>query len=209
MYLQRRLVPVHLLAVLVLLVTLACRKKIDTPAPAPPMAHQPENSYLDLAPGNRLRVILPVGDTLKAVQQGSSSGREHGTQTISAGVVGYRTVYFRVVGPQRGRVHLSFESSATSTNGTTVRDSGRPRLPFQLPDGRGYLRLLYLVRQSSADHNMAVVLARNATALATFTERFNTDPNVCREKGEDVVCTWIPSGVGLRTVSEAEAAPGH
>jgi hypothetical protein len=186
----------------VLLVTTACGSR-KTSAVAIPTAPASDNSYRDLAAGERIRIIVPVGNTIAAIQDGSATVANGGTQVMSPGLVGYRTVYYLVRGTRQGRVRLEFESSHTSWNGDTVRDSIRPRLSFRLPVGANYVRLKYLVRQSAADHNMAILAAKHVEILNTFTERFRNDPSLCDQRGE-VECVWVPLGVGLRTERQSQ-----
>jgi hypothetical protein len=59
-----------------------------------------------------------------------------------------------------------------------VKDGKTTRQPrplvalFNLPVQMGYVRLIYLVRVSDADHNMAIVGAEDPETLASLTSYF-------------------------------------
>jgi len=67
---------------------------------------------------------------------------------------------------------------------------------FQLPAGSRYARLIYLLRASGADHEMAVVAARRREALDPFTAAVRADPEACRA-GRSAWCAWIPNGIAV------------
>jgi hypothetical protein len=120
------------------------------------------------------------------------------TLTVSIpDLIGFRVSRYLVVAKGSGRVTLKFESSSVTSDGKTVLEDKAPVLPFDLPPGNRFVRMIFTVRSSAADHNMAIVGAKDAGELNSFTERLRTDPEVC--KGSKVVfCTWVPMGVGVR-----------
>jgi hypothetical protein len=52
-------------------------------------------------------------------------------------------------------VRLRFRWAEITKDGKTVHEANPPTLPFTLPRGTGHIRLVYFVRLSQADHNMA------------------------------------------------------
>jgi hypothetical protein len=163
-----------------------------------------DRSFLDLKPGERLKVVVPL---LKPGPSGATVTTEQaakdGTLVLSAeNLVGYESVYYAIVGRQDGTVRLRFQRAETSKDGVKTALSKAPELPFALPERRRHVRLIYLVRQSRSDHNMAIVASRSIGALNTLTERLKNDPNLCITDGE-VFCSWVPAGVAVR----AETSP--
>lgn len=200
MYLTRQspasILLVSLFLVSLLFVTAACSPKRISSIASPALPAN-DKSYEDLVPGGRIRIIVPLGNKVDVIQQGSTDVVSGRAEITVQGVVGFRTVYYRVVGTQKKKVKLEFESSYTSRDGTTVQDPERPELPFKLPSGSKHVRLVYMVRLSSADHNMAILASKYIGDLNAFTARFQDDPTVCDQRGE-VQCAWVPAGVAVR-----------
>ncbi|HTU48069.1 MAG TPA: hypothetical protein VMF91_23620 [Bryobacteraceae bacterium] len=131
-----------------------------------------ENSYMDLAAGGRLRIVVPIA-------------------------TGYEISHYLIEPRHAGQVRLRFVSAAITRNGVTAEDTGAPALPFALPRTGQHIRLIYLVRKSSADHKMAIAASKNLPALNAFTGRFQADPNIC-DRDPALFCSWVPAGVAIR-----------
>ncbi len=54
-----------------------------------------------------------------------------------------------------------------------------------------------LVRNSQADHNIAIAASKDLPALKAFVERLKANPDIC-EQDTTVFCTWVPAGVAVR-----------
>lgn len=158
----------------------------------------PDNSYMDLVAGGRLRITVPVLNS-GGYQPGTHSPQENGnTITLSAsGLTGYEVSYYSIEGHSHGRVRLRFTSAEITRSGTKTEETIAPALPFPLPRTAEHIRLIYLVRKSAADHNMAIVASQHRAALEVFTDRVKDSPDIC--KGDGVVfCSWVPSGIAVR-----------
>jgi hypothetical protein len=155
--------------------------------------------YIDLQPGWRLRVVTPVlksgGFQLQpAGQQFSGS-----TITLSAGAdfLGYELAYYAVRSRNGAGVRVEF-SSAEITKEGQVSAQSRPLAPlFQLPRSARYVRLIFLTRISRADHDMAVVAARESQALDALTRRVLADPASACTTETLTYCAWIPKGIAV------------
>lgn len=73
-----------------------------------------------------------------------------------------------------------------------------------LPMQTEHIRLVYLMRVSEADHNMAIIASRRFDALNVFTKKFEKNPNACAISNR-VFCAWVPAGIALRP-EKSEAA---
>lgn len=161
-----------------------------------------DNSFTDLKSGSRLSILIPLtksgGPRLNlGVQQ-----HEGSTITLSAAnLTGYEIAYYSISG-RNGVVRLKFTSAEITKDGKTAPEPNPPRLPFPLPEGREHIRLIYLVRASQADHNMAVIASKHLDALNALTKRLKQDPGMC-VRTDEVFCTWVPSGVAVRQEMEA------
>jgi hypothetical protein len=166
-----------------------------------------DNSFFDLEPGLRLRILVPL---LKArggeiVQLGEQTQGK--TIVLSAkNLAGYRVCYYSVEDGGNGEVQLRFTSAETTQEGKTIQESSEPVLPFPLPTETTNIRLIYLIRVSPSDHNMAIAVTHRPSALDPFTERLQRDPGVCKAGGE-VSCSWVP--VQIAVTPEKASASGR
>jgi hypothetical protein len=170
------------------------------PPPAPG-----DNSYLDLTPGSRLRILVPLLSAGQNHLALGSSQADGNTITLSAAnLVGYQVSYYLAEGHRNGKVHLQFASAEMTKDGHTVPEPVAPHLPFQLPQRTHFIRLVFLVRVSESDHNMAIVAANTKDALAAFTAQLKQNPSACQVT-ENVSCVWVPEGIAVRPESPSES----
>jgi hypothetical protein len=136
-----------------------------------------DNSYTDLERGSRLSILVPLiksGGTRPTL---SAQQNEGTTITLSAAdLTGYEVAYYAITGGRNGAVRLKFTSAEITKDGKTVPEANPPTLPFALPEGTEHIRLVYLVRASQADHNMAIVASKRLETLNTFTAQLKRDP---------------------------------
>ena len=172
------------------------------PVPQSPQLARNDHSYLDLQPGMTLRVIVPLlksSDSRTGLSAEQVSGN---TISLNAGnLIGYTSSTYAVTG-KPDRVRLQFVSAQQSRDGKTEQLQQAPPLPFDFPKHPARIRLIFLVRVSEADHNMAIVSARKSEVLTAFTARLKQDPAVC---GSDpaLSCTWVPPGIAVRAEGAA------
>lgn len=188
-----------LCAVLLLAMAGCVRKEAaaDTP-PAPGSARN--DSYVDLQPGWTVRVILPLfksGAASRRVLAQEASGTTMSISISAPDVVGYTTARYVVTGKKGSSIRLIFVSAEETRDGKTVSLAQGPALPFELPRKSEHVRLIYLVRVSEADHNMAIAGAKHIDALQAFTDRLRQNPRICPSSGE-VFCSWVPVGIAVR-----------
>lgn len=105
----------------------------------------------------------------------------------------------------RLRVVTPVFTTAEVHNKDEVVPAAQPRAPlFRLPGEARYVRLIYLVRVSQADHDTAVVTANKKDALDSLTAQVRANPENCRS-GRGTFCAWIPGGIAvppeMRTVA--------
>lgn len=187
---------VSMIALCLLAGTVACsRRAISVPATS--AATISDNSYLDLQPGWTLRIVVPL---LKSGSTGQDSAvietRGNNLTVRSKELIGYETSLYTVERARNG-VRVEFLSAEVTREAKTTPQPNAPALPFALPERAGHIRLIYLVRVSQADHNMAIVSAKHLEKLNDFTSRLRTHPEVCRTAGE-ISCTWVPQGIAVR-----------
>jgi hypothetical protein len=166
--------------------------------PAPSNISATDNSYMDLQPGWRLRIVVPLLKSGEFHVSGTAEQIDGNTITLhAADLVGYETSYYAIKGKKNSGVRLEFASAEMTRNGNTLPEPSSPTLPFQLPRRNEHIRLIYLVRVSQADHNMAIVASKRLAALDSFTNRLQESQNICNVNGE-VFCSWVPAGIAVR-----------
>ena len=184
------------LVVASLLSFVSCAKRtVSVKTPAPPDLAE---NFIDLAPGWRVRVITPItrsGATRVAVKAESAEGNTITLRTDND-FLGYETAYYNVSPRGRG-VGIRFASAERMVDGkSSVSD--RPLVPlFTMPGRIRHVRLLYLIRQSSSDHDMAVLGANSLPHLEELTNAVRADPAACVET-RDRYCSWPPAGIAIR-----------
>jgi hypothetical protein len=157
-----------------------------------------DNSYLDLKPGGELKVVVPLKAGKNDLIPIPGQGRDGSLVLSAPGLAGYQISHYSVAGRIDGTVRIRFQSAETVRDGkTTPTATKAPELPFALPAKRAHVRLLYLVRQSRSDHNMAIVAGKSPEDLNSFTQTLKTDPNRCKTEGK-IFCAWVPAGVAVR-----------
>jgi hypothetical protein len=188
------------------LLAAACSPKaVRAPSETAPV--RKDNYYLDLAPEWRLRIVAPLPGAQRQ-QYTTLSEKKDGTsisvELAAPELAGYQVSIYSVEDSGDGKVRLRFASAETTRDGRTIAEKSAPALPFVLPKKTGHIRLVYLIRVSYSDHNMAVVLSKKWDALNAFTKELQRNPEVCNNRGE-VSCIWVPAQIAVRP--EHVAAP--
>jgi hypothetical protein len=185
------------IATLALLVAVGCsRHKIH--APQAVNAPALDNSYTDLKGGCRLSILIPL--TKSGTTRPTLTAQQNSASTISlsaADLTGYEVAYYAISGRRNGAVRLKFMSAEITREGKTLAELNPPTLPFVLPTGSEHIRLIYLVRASQADHNMAIIASKHLDALNTFTKELKEHPGSCA-RNDEVACSWVPGGIAVR-----------
>lgn len=174
-----------------------------SPAPQPPTP-PPENNtfqrdYVDLKAGWRLRVVFPLlrSGGYIAVSKQPSEGND---VKVSQDFLGYEKDYYKIEAAEGQRIKIAFLKTELWEKG---KFHSRPQtsLPlFSGVDKSSYVRLIYLIRASQADHNMALVAADDPAILEAITQRV-TSTAVC-EPAPAGFCAWVPPGVAVTPEEE-------
>ncbi len=185
----------QILPIAVLSLAFGCAHKSLRPLPA--VDASAENSYMDLQPGGSLRILVPLlrsGTTRLTTLPQDTAGN---TIVLSAAnLIGYQISHYAIQRRRGARVQLTFTSATITKDGKTAAKTAAPVLPFQLPSKSRHIRLIYLVRSSRTDHNMAILAAKQFNDLSQFTGTLKASPEACGRDPE-VSCTWVPEGVAV------------
>lgn len=160
----------------------------------------PSREYLDLAPGQTLRVITPLLRSGGLQLAGAGRPVESGAGQLEVTV----DTKGEFLGYEESLYTVSVGLRITCTRVETVIDGVRtaqaaPRVPlFRLPRRSRHVRLLYLLRSSQADHNMAILAAPDPTVLERLTAAVRANP----ESGcQAPQCVWVPAGMAVRPLN--------
>ena len=115
----------------------------------------------------------------------------------SPDLLGYEMSYYTVNDRGRGGVAVAFQSATATIDGVSTPKSGPALRLFQLPSWARRVRILHLLRKSEADHNAAILAAKDAGELDRLTALVEADPAACRGYRSSI-CQWIPAGIAVR-----------
>jgi hypothetical protein len=181
--------------------------------PPPAAAPQPSRDWIDLQPGWRVRVVIPItksGRFLPNLEPASPSGsngqpapgdlNRPGTISVSysagSDVLGYEVVLYSVRRGRAGEMQVVFRSAVAREGGKTMRRT-RPMLRlFQLPAGVRFVRILHLNRGFQGDYDAAILASGSLEKLNELSRRVQRDPPACRNSA-DASCSWIPPGIAV------------
>ncbi len=190
---------------ILLLVGAACAHKRVAPTPNAPS----DNSHLDLTAGSRLRILVPLlkgQDKELAFEYPQSNG-----STITAkatNLLGYEFAYYSVERDQGGKVHLKFTSAEITKDGQSLPDTAPPKLPFPFPAKPAFVRLVFLIRVSESDHNMAILAADSRGALEDLTTQVRLNPLACQIRATGF-CVWVPQSIAVRPEPPPSKVSSH
>ncbi|HEX4166557.1 MAG TPA: hypothetical protein VHZ55_13905 [Bryobacteraceae bacterium] len=171
-------------------------------------AAPPAGSYLDLQAGWRLRAIVPLTKSGGLGSAIESATGDSDTKTVTAiakhDFVGYDTQLYSIHKRIAG-VKIRLESSTSTINGKNFVEPQPAVDLFRMPRFAKRVRLVFLQRVSSADHNMAVLGAKDLSSLNRLTTKLEASPQACVTSRREY-CFWIPAGIAVR--AERQATPG-
>jgi hypothetical protein len=113
-------------------------------------------------------------------------------------LVGYEVAHCAVKDRKGGRVRVAFSSAQVTKEGKTEPQPWPITPLFQLARRSNFLRLIYLVRVSHVDHDMAVVAATQLHALDALTRQVQANPADDCRVSRYASCSWIPEGIAVR-----------
>jgi hypothetical protein len=155
--------------------------------------------HVDLRGGWRVRTVVPIlrhGGFVVPMTDQKIEGR-----TISAKAsgefIGYETSYYDVKGSEDNAVSLRLRVTKLHEEGHVVRRAEPSYKVFTSQPGNRYIRLMYLLREGSADHDMAILEARDTTGLEQMTDRIRLYGNRACLSSSIQSCTLIPVGVSV------------
>lgn len=162
--------------------------------PGPPPAQPVNPDFVELRPGDRVVVVIPIlrsgGYILPSLRTQAGGGR------IEAGpdFLGYEQDFYTVKGAGNG-VRVRFSHGVVWRNGKeqTVH---APRVTLFEHMENSRVRLVFLLRVSEDDHDMAIVSSTDLPSLNEITRQVTARAE-CLSSGVGN-CTWVPKGIAVR-----------
>jgi hypothetical protein len=182
---------------LLVVLTGCAERNMHVPVTVPAELLNP--SFLNMQAGMRLRVVTPilksggyVVESLTPLSPGDFSNLRAG-----ADYIGYESDHYAITKHGAG-VRIDFLSGEIVKEGKPVRQLSPTLDLFKFPPEIRYVRLVYLVRVSRADHNMAIVGADNLKTLELVTGDVQADLAGACQQMPHSYCSWVPTGIGIQ-----------
>jgi hypothetical protein len=157
--------------------------------------------YIDLQPGWRLKVVVPIlesGAYKVKTEESVSSG---GTVNMHAedGFKGYETDLYSVNAASDGQSVIALQSAEfTAINQKKEKREKAVVSLFDLPPSVAYVRLLFLTRASEEEHDEAILGASSSSVLEELTQKVedNSERNCASSQWSH--CSWVPAGIAVQ-----------
>ena len=178
-----------------------CAKKtpVVPVAAAVPTVRWPVKSpdFVDLLADSQVREITPIFTSGGYVAKGIEKQEGLTISLSNTDFEGYETALYSLKPRPGGGVEPALASVETK-KGDQVTPETKPRVPlFQYPRRVRYIRLLYLLRISNSDHNMAILASDDVDRLNELTKQVQGDPaGGCRNVRRSY-CNWVPQGIAV------------
>jgi hypothetical protein len=156
--------------------------------------------HADLVPGWRLRVItlLTKSGSFRLKETAEQTGSNTLTVRTDGDFLGHETAYYAVIRRTREPgVSVRLESVEAAVGGATEKRKDPKERLFDLPPWARHVRLVFLTRASSADHDMAIVGARTYWDLEQATAPVQVTPQTGCRTTANVYCAWVPAGIAV------------
>ena len=184
-----------LTAISILCLSTACTRR--TPVQSPdPLVENPD--YVELKAGWRIRVVVPI------LRSGGyivpMTPRVDGNSivpTTGKEFIGYETDYYEVRPREGSGVRVAFIKAEAVEQGNTSKKE-RPILDlFSSSAGFRFVRMVYLVRESKADHDVVLVAAADREAINGLTAGVASNNSEGCQSSAQTACTVVPAGVAV------------
>jgi len=169
-----------------------------------------DKSYVDLEPGWRVRVVIPILSSGKFKMQSEQFQGEDKIGELKAGsdFLGYETDYYAVTAQDGNGVAIRFDTAAVMNDGKSTQRS-QPMVPlFDLPENIRYVRLLFLTRASETEHDQAILGSSSLADLDLLKREVEDSPAQKLQVQPQGVCTWVPAGIAVQPEKKASANGG-
>ncbi len=194
--------------------------------PLPAAAPSASRDWIDLQPGWRVRVVIPItrsGSFLpkleptrrsvvhgwpgsRGLSQANTRGAIPTTITASSDLLGYEVVLYSVRRNRGGELQVIFRTAVDKEGRKTLRQRRPIFRLFEVPAGMHYVRILHLTRSNTVNYDAAILASGSLRALDVFTKHIELHPAECRNAA-NVFCSWIPLGIAV--IPERRQVRGH
>ena len=159
-----------------------------------------ERAYIDIEPGWRLRVVAPILKSGSFDMHIKEQHQENGVVVLKTGedFEGYETDFYAVTSKSDG-LNIRLSSARITRPDNKEMEALRPLDPIlHLPRDTHHFRLLFLVRESGADHDQAVLAATSTQDIDALTNAVLQHPIENCITQSQATCAWVPRGIVIR-----------
>jgi hypothetical protein len=174
---------------------IGCSRRQNNHSNTVPGFRSPE--FVELKAGSTVQVVIPITKSGSYVLPSLRQKTSGNNVDLEAGedFDGYEKALYKVRRLGDDGIQIRFSHAEDWEHGKrSSRRTARLSLFEDLTEFR-HIRLVYLTRESQADHNMAVVASKDADALKASTDAV-TRLAQC-QTSQIVVCKWVPEGVAV------------
>jgi len=160
--------------------------------------------YVDLGPHNRLKVVSPIlregapkgASALETKTTPAGENKINVEVKTSADFLGYEMAWWNLEARPGGGVHFAPGPAEAQIQGKSTQEARSRFDYFHFAPEAAYFRLFFLTRISTADHDIAILSARNATRLDEETKALNQNPSDCGKPAMPM-CILVPQEVAV------------
>jgi len=168
-----------------------CAARESAKPPTQAMLFPANHEFVDLQSSWRIRVVTPIFKSGKFIADEQDLQKNR----VGSDFVGYEVAFYSVRARPGGGVSIRFSTAETVKNGKTVRESQPIVSLFDFPPELRFVRLIFLMRVSKADHNEGILAASSREELDQLTRGVEDDPTQTCEARSNAACFWIPAGI--------------
>jgi hypothetical protein len=142
--------------------------------------------------------ILKSGGYRMHMPAVEASGEKGDAITVRASqdFLGYEMAFYEIGSERSGGVTIRFASATLHREDGQIPKTAPAVRLFEFPRWARHVRLIYLIRVSNSDHNMAVLAVRRTEELGPLTLRIKNTPAAC-QADRTSFCEWIPDGIAV------------
>ena len=178
-------------SVLLLLCGGCAKRSVKASAPQRPK----QAEFLDLAAGWRLSVVKPEAGQIQEQVEEHDGKKVIALRTSED--FQFSIERYSVSKRLGGGVRLHYQATERHTKDTTAIAKSAETSFLRQVAGKRYIRLVYLVRLSESDHNMAILGTNRVEDLERLTAEVRRQPSSCTpQRGS--ICFWVPVGIAVR-----------
>ncbi len=192
-----------------LALTFGCApRRVSTVPPPPPAVG---NDYVDIQPGWRIRLVVPVPkSSTSTLHLRTVEGRGNAVDlTAGNNLIGYEVAFYSAKSRPGGGVAIRF-TSAEIRKGKKVTKQSQPLVSLlDLPPRIRFVRLLFLAFVGAQERKEGILGATSVHRLNALTLSVEHDPDRNCMAYAEALCVWVPRGMAAQPEKRDPAIRGE